>query len=280
MEGHATCIHILAYIRSVFVEFNKSVYYNVTYCNEIICHTGAIVALTSTGIVELFLTYGIVAHTNLNHVMTFSLAVEARKERGKQLAALRTAGKLPAVMYGPKETAVPLSVDRVAFEKLLKDAGESSIITLTGLDTPKDVLVQEVSFDPVRGGTIHVDFYAVEAGKEITVHVPLTFVGEAPGLKQGGTLTKVLHEIEVTCVPANLPQHIDVDLALLTTQDAQIHVRDLTLPAGVSIENDPEDVVALIQAVEEDTGEAPAAIDMSAIEVEKKGKTEEAEETA
>ncbi len=209
--------------------------------------------------------------------MTFSLTVEAREIRGKKLAALREQGKLPGVVYGPKEKATPLLVDRIAFEKVLKDAGESSVIVLEGLGGPKEVLVHEVSFDPTRGGATHVDFYAIEAGKEITLHVPLEFVGEAPALKQGGTLTKVLHEIEVTCVPANIPQHINVDLSTLDSLDAQIHVKDLVIPTGVTIENDPEDVIVLVQAVEEETEEAPTAIDMSAIEVEKKGKTEEEE---
>lgn len=212
--------------------------------------------------------------------MTFSLAVEARTERGKKLTALRTAGKLPGIMYGPKEEATPISIDRVTFEKLFKEAGESSVITLTGLKAPKEVLVHDVAFDPTRGGIVHVDFYAIEAGKEITVHVPLEFVGEAPATKQGGTLTKVLHEIEVTCVPANLPQHITVDVSMLDSFEKQIHVRDLTFPKGVSISNDPDDVVALVQAVEEEV-EAPAAsIDMDAIEVEKKGKTETEETEA
>ncbi len=99
--------------------------------------------------------------------MTFTLPVENRTERGKQLTKLRNAGKLPAVMYGPKEETTSLSIDRIAFEKLFKQTGESSVITLTGLSTPKDVLVQDVAFDARRGGITHVDFYAVEAGKEI-----------------------------------------------------------------------------------------------------------------
>lgn len=209
--------------------------------------------------------------------MTFSLTVETRNVQGKKLAALRAQGKLPGVIYGPKESATPLLLDRAAFEKVLKEAGESSVITLEGLGAVKEVLVHDVSFDPARGGATHVDFYAIEAGKELTLNVPLEFIGEAPALKQGGTLTKVLYEIEVTCVPANLPQHIVVDISVLETLDAQIHVKDLAIPNGVTVENDPEDVVALIQAVEEEAEPAPAEIDMSAIEVEKKGKTEEAE---
>jgi len=210
--------------------------------------------------------------------MTFSLTVEARTERGKQLTKLRDAGKLPAVMYGPKEEATPISMDKVAFEKLLKQAGESSVITLSGLGASKEVLVHDVAFDPRRGGVIHVDFYAIEAGKEITIHVPLEFVGEAPALKLGGTLTKVLHEIEVTCMPKDIPQHIDVDVSVLDDFEKQIHVKDVIVPKNVKVENDPEDVVALVQAVAEESEAPVEAIDMSAIEVAKKGKAEETEE--
>ncbi len=205
--------------------------------------------------------------------MTFSLPVEIRSERGKKLGKLRDAGKLPAIMYGPKEEATSLSLDRVAFEKLFKQTGESSVITLTGLSKPKEVLVHDVAFDARRGGITHVDFYAIEAGKEITVHVPLEFEGESPAIKLGGTLTKVLHEIEVTCVPSNLPQHITVDVSSLVDFESRIHVKDLTIPKGVTVENDLEDIVVLVQAVEEESAE-PAVLDMSTIEVEKKGKVE------
>jgi large subunit ribosomal protein L25 len=210
--------------------------------------------------------------------MTFTLTVESRTERGKKVSALRSAGKLPAVMYGPKEEATPLTLDKIEFEKVLKQAGESSVIVLKGLSKDKEVLVQEVSFDPMRGGATHVDFYAVEAGKEITIHIPLEFIGEAPATKRGGTLTKVLHEIEVTCTPSNLPQHIDVDVSTLDDFEKQIHVKDLVVPKGVKIENDLEDVIALVQAVEEEAEAPVEAVDMSAIEVEKKGKTETEEE--
>ena len=219
-----------------------------------------------------------VVDTLSNHIMSFTLNVETRTERGKQLDRIRAAGNLPAVMYGPKEETTPLSINRIAFEKLFKQAGESSVITLEGLASPKDVLVQDVAFDPRRGGIIHVDFYAVEAGKEITVHIPLEFVGEVPALKLGGTLTKVLHEVEVTCTPQNLPQHITVDLTALVDFEAQIHVKDLVVPKNVKIENDPEDVIALVQAVIEEVEAPVAAVDMGAIEVEKKGKTETPEE--
>lgn len=210
--------------------------------------------------------------------MAFTLSVTPRTEKGKKLEALRKEGKLPGVVYGPKEEAKALLTDKVQFEKLLHEAGESSVVTLEGLDKPIDVLIQDVAFDPRRGGVTHVDFYAIEVGKEVTVNVPLEFEGEPAALKLGGTLTKVLYEIEITCQPKDLPQHIVVNTEVLETFEDRITVKDLPIPEGITVENDPEEVVALVQEVEEETEEEPGEIDMDAIEVEHKGKEESEEE--
>lgn len=207
--------------------------------------------------------------------MTVTLHAEPREIRGKKLNQLRKQGKLPGVVYGPKEEAIALTLEKGAFDKVFKEAGESTIIVLQGLGEDKDVLVQDVSFDPEKGGAIHVDFYAIEKGKELTVDVPLEYIGEAPAVKNGGSLTKVLHQVEVTCKPAALPQHIIVDVSALVDFETQIHVRDLKVEEGVKIENDPDEVVALVQEVAEEVEAAPTEIDMSAIEVEEKGKKEE-----
>jgi large subunit ribosomal protein L25 len=207
--------------------------------------------------------------------MPVTLKVEVRSERGKQLAKARKEGKLPAIVYGPKEESQALFVDQRTFDKLFKDAGESTIITLMGLKEDTEVLVHDIAFDPIRGGVTHVDFYAIERGKELTVDVPLEYIGEAPAIKLGGTLTKVLHEVEVTCRPSKLPQHIVVDVSALVDFETQIHVKDIVVPEGVTITNDLEDVVALVQVVEEEVEEVPEVIDMDAIEVEAKGKKEE-----
>jgi large subunit ribosomal protein L25 len=176
-------------------------------------------------------------------------------------------------MYGPKQAPTALSLSKLEFDKVFKEAGESSVITITGLDKPTDVLVHDVAFDARRGGIVHVDFYAIEKGKKITVDVPFHFTGESPALKIGGTLTKVLHEIEVTAEPTKLPKEIIVDISTLVDFESRITVRDLVIPSGVEFGNDPDDVIALVQEVVEEKEEAPV-IDMSAIEVEKKGKTE------
>jgi len=214
--------------------------------------------------------------------MTFSLTVEPREERGKKLQELREAGKLPGVVYGPKEESTPIVFDRIRFEKLLDEAGESSVITLEGLKKPIEVLIHDVSFDAKRGGPIHVDFYAIEVGKAVTVNVPLEFTGEAPAVKLGGTLTKVLYEVEVTCIPKDLPQSITIDISGLETFEDRICVKDLKVPDGVTIEDEPEDVIVLVQQVEEEPEEETGPVDMDAIEVEKKGKadTEEDENPA
>ena len=205
--------------------------------------------------------------------MTFTLTATPRTVTGKKVAHLRSEGTLPAVMYGPKQAPTALSLSKLEFDKVFKEAGESSIITITGLDKPTDVLVHDVAFDARRGGIVHVDFYAIEKGKKITVDVPLHFIGESPALKIGGTLTKVLHEIEVTAEPTKLPKEIIVDISTLVDFESRITVRDLAIPSGVEFGNDPDDIIALVQEVAEEKEEAPV-LDMSAIEVEKKGKTE------
>lgn len=210
--------------------------------------------------------------------MTVTLQVETRTERGKQLSKLRSQGKLPAIVYGPKEEPQALTLDAGVFNKLFKEAGESTIITLTGLKQDTEVLVHDVAFDAEKGGITHVDFYAIERGKELTTDVPLEYIGEAPAVKLGGTLMRVIHEVEVTCRPSALPQHIEVDVSVLVDFDAQIHIKDIVAPEGVKIENDADEVIAFVQAVEEEEETETADVDMDAIEVEAKGKKEEVAE--
>jgi len=204
--------------------------------------------------------------------MTVKLDVIKRTTSAK---AVRNEGNIPGVIYGPKQEPISIALSKSVFEKVLKEAGESTVINLVGLGEEIEVLVHDVSFNGAKGGVEHVDFYALEKGKEITVHVPLEFVGEAPATKKGGSLTKVLHEIEITCKPAALPQHIEVDVSSLDDFEKQIHVKDLVIPAGVTVLNDAEEVVALVQEVQDEPESEVTAVDMAAVEVEAKGKTDE-----
>ncbi len=202
-----------------------------------------------------------------------TLSVEMRPKT--KARALRRSGKLPGVVYGAHQEAMVLAVDGRAFEKLLRDAGESTVVTLSGLGKDLPALIHEVDLDPLTNRPRHVDFYAVTKGEKVEVAIPVEYVGESPAVKAGALLVKVLHEIEVKADPMNLPSHIEVDISVLANIDDQVHLGDLVLPAGVALAGDPEEVVALVQAVVEETEEAPSG-DINDIEVEKKGKEEEA----
>jgi len=200
--------------------------------------------------------------------MTVSLVVSTRQEADK-------ANTIPAVVYGPKQPNVAIAIDRAVFGKVFKEAGESTIITLEGLETPIEVLVHEVTFHPTKNQVTHVDFYAIERGKDITVDVALNFIGEAPAEKLGGMVNKVLHEVEVTCRPSKLPAQIDIDLSILANIDDRITVGDIKSPEGVTINTEAEEVVAIVAEAGASGGdEEDTVVDMDAIEVEKKGKEE------
>lgn len=212
--------------------------------------------------------------------MTIILPVTKRDE-SKTVKALRANGELPAVVYGPKQTSVSIALEVKVFEKTLKEAGESTVLELSGLEAPIDVLIKDVAFDPVKKIFTHVDFYAVEKGKLMTTNVHIEFVGEAPVEESGqGSVTKVLHEVMVTAKPDDLPAHIDVDISVLKTVSDKIHIKDIKLPVGVTIDADPEESVAVVSAARkaEEEEDGVEAVDMSSIEVEAKGKTEETED--
>lgn len=207
--------------------------------------------------------------------MTTTLHAGIRTERGKKLRSLRAKGLLPAVIYGPKGDAIALSVSLGEFQKVFKEAGESTVVTLSGLDEDKDVLVQDIAHDPVTGSPLHVDFYAIEKGKKVTVNVPLEFIGEAPVEKIGGVLTKVLYELEIEAMPKDLPHQIEVDVSSITGFDSQITVADIAAPAGVTVLNAPDEVIVVAEEAKEEVEAPVEQVDMSAIKVEEKGKKDE-----
>ncbi|MBP6881535.1 MAG: 50S ribosomal protein L25 [Candidatus Pacebacteria bacterium] len=208
--------------------------------------------------------------------MTMTLAVTAR-DHSKDLEALRANGGIPAVVYGPAQTPITITLDGKEFEKIMKEAGESTVLALTGLPSPVEALIKDVDFNPVKQRVNHVDFYAVEKGKEITTHVTLHFVGEAPVEETGaGSVTKIMHELEITCTPADLPNHIDVDLSVLASVEDKIHVRDLALSPRVKVLHvSPEDPVAVVTAAKQ----TPATESSEVVASESAATTEQEEKT-
>ena len=208
-----------------------------------------------------------------------------KRSKTDKLRTIREGGMVPAVVYGASVENTSISVPSVDFEKILKVAGESSTITLevSGDKTPKkfEVLIHEIQADPVKGNPIHIDFLAIDVNKPVEVAIPVEFEGIAPAEKNGlGILVKVMHEVEIEALPKNLPHNVVVDLSSLVALNDQIHAKDIKLTKEVILKTNGEEVIALIAPIKEEVvEEAPA--DLSSIEVEKKGKKEEAtEETA
>ena len=191
---------------------------------------------------------------------------------------IRENGQLPAVFYGPKEKSTPIVISYIDFVKTWKKAGESSVIILKGAgakatDDEHEALIHEVDVHPVTGTPRHVDFYVVEKGKKIKVHVQLVFEGVSAAVKDlGGILVKVLREVEIEAAPKDLPHELKVDIAALSELTSVVSAKDIKLPAGVTLVNNPEEIVASIAEAKEELEEAPTAVDMTAIEVAKKGK--------
>ena len=199
-----------------------------------------------------------------------------KRDEGIKLDALRKSGEIPAVFYGAGKKTTSISISNVEFKKIWREAGESSAISVKVGTDNVDVLIHEVQVDPVTDEPIHVDFLSIDMKKKIKVEVPLVFEGISNAVKSGiGNLVKVLHEVEVEALPADLPHDLVVDISSLEGLEDQIFVSNIKLPAGVVIINEPTEVVASIIAQVEEKEEVAAPVDLSAIEVEKKGKKEE-----
>jgi large subunit ribosomal protein L25 len=187
-------------------------------------------------------------------------------------------GFIPAVYYGAHTKATSIFIDTIEFKKISAEAGESSSIVLVTEHGNENAMIQDVQVDPVKGFPIHVDFYTLEKGQKVHVKTPIVFVGESQAVKEGGVLVKVLHELSVEGDPTKLPQEFSVDISVLNTKDDVIHVSDIKLPAGIELYHiNADDIVVSISEAKEEVVET-APVDLSAIEVEAKGKKEETEE--
>ncbi len=195
-----------------------------------------------------------------------------------QAEDIRKAGKIPAVFYGKKEASTPISIPKIDFLKVWKEAGESTVVTLDTPDGSKESLIHEVDLDPVSGAPRHADFYVFEKGHKVEIELPIEFEGVSPAIKDlGGTLVKVMHALKIEAMPKDLPHNIIIDVSVLANFGDQILAQDLKLPAGVELKASPEEVIATVSAPREEKEEEVAPVDLSSIEVEKKGKEETAE---
>ncbi len=180
------------------------------------------------------------------------LDAEVREEVGKgKTKGLRDKGFVPAVVYADGKNALSLKLSHRQLVQLVHQHRiEGVIINLNIKDDKKQkarpCLIKEIQHDPVHGEIVHVDFNQISLTKEIKVNIPIVVKGEAAGVKlEGGSLEHLLWEIEVECLPTNIPQGIDVDISALKLGEA-IHVKDLILPSGVKVLNDPGAIVVSV----------------------------------
>lgn len=213
--------------------------------------------------------------------MRFMLTLKAEiRDKKAKPASLRKAGNVPAVFYGKKEASTPISIRQVDFLKVWKEAGESTVVTLETPEGVKESLIHDVEVDAVTGQPIHADFYVFEKGHKVEVAIPLEFTGVSPAVKDlGGILVQVMHELKIEAVPKDLPHNIEIDISVLKQFGDQILAKDISLPKGVELKAAPEEVVATVSAPREEKEEESTPVDLSSIEVEKKGKEEAPEGT-
>jgi large subunit ribosomal protein L25 len=224
--------------------------------------------------------------------MDATLEAVKREGRGKNEAnRLRAAGRIPAVVYGSKKDGkapegVALAVDPKAVLRILhSDSGANTLINLRVDGTEARVMVKEYQLDPITHQLLHADFYALAMDKAITVTVPIVLKGESRGVKQqGGIVDFVTREIEVECLPTNIPGHIDVDISELMLNQS-VRVKDLAKEPTWTAMTDGETMIVHVVmpkaevSAEAATAEGAAAAPAAAAEPEviKKGKEEKEE---
>jgi large subunit ribosomal protein L25 len=197
---------------------------------------------------------------------TVEITIERRAEQGKGASRrLRAAGRVPGILYGPKRTTTSITVAAEEFEKKVAHLEGAHLIRLMhsgGSDAElheKMVLVRELQVHPVSGRALHADFYEVDLTERLTVEVTIHFVGKPVGVVNGGILQPILREIEIECLPTEIPDYLEVDVTALDIHDA-VHASDLSLPEGVTLVGDAMRTIVTVlpPSIESKPGEAAA----------------------
>ena len=187
------------------------------------------------------------------------LTAYPREVIGKANRRLAGQNRIPAVVYGIGRDAVSISVDRHDFEMLMAHHSAGSTIVemqIEGESKPINAMIREMQMSPIKDTILHVDFLAIEMNKPVHAVVSLRLINDPAGVKAGGILTVNFHDMNVEAKPADLPEYLEIDVSALGIGDS-LHVKDLTVPSGVTILDDAEEVLCSVQAprveVEEET---------------------------
>ncbi len=176
-----------------------------------------------------------------------TLSADARSDlKTAATRRLRRTGKIPAIIYGHRDP-VPVAIDELDFIRKFKILSESQIIRITVDGEPYDCLIKDYQEDILTGDVKHIDFFEIEAGKVLRANISIHLAGSAVGVREGGILEQPLHEVEVECLPQDLPEPFEVDISGLAIGDS-VHVDQLVAPDGVKILTHEDQVIALVAA--------------------------------
>jgi len=207
-----------------------------------------------------------------------SLKAKLRQEKGTAYRAGQADEFIPAVLYGPEIESISLEVGRKDFEKVYKEVGET-LIDLEVEGKKYSVLIHDEQVHPLSQALLHVDFYQPNLKEAVETEVPIELVGEAPALKLGGTLIANMKEMPVSALPKDLPSKIIIDVSSLVTFEDKITVKDIKVPAGVTIEiEDPEEIIVQVVEPEDVEEELAKPIEDVEKEPEKAGEKKKEEE--
>lgn len=175
------------------------------------------------------------------------LQASLRKPTGKRSRRLVREGKLPAVVYGHNTEATPILLDKLEFQKVFVKSGRTHLVDLALDGRTEKVLVREIQMHPRFIGPIHVDLYQVNLQEKIEVEVPVHLVGESAAVKRGDAdVLQPMHAIRVECLPSDIPEAFEVDLTPLEEVESELRVSELRVPKGVTLLEEPEDLVVKI----------------------------------
>jgi large subunit ribosomal protein L25 len=207
------------------------------------------------------------------------LQAQRRDVLGKQVKALRRQGKLPAIVYGHRIQPLSITLDTREASRQLAGVTSSLLITINVDGERHTVLVREKQRNPIHGTLLHVDFLAVSMTEKLRANVVISLDGDAPAVKDyDGIVVTGIEQLEVECLPADLPERVTIDLSSLAQIGAAIYVRDIQLPSAVEVLTDLDEMVVLITAPAVEVTEEEVAVEgEEEPEVIEKGKKEEEE---
>jgi len=187
------------------------------------------------------------------------LQAKGRQKYGSaESRRIRRSGRIPAVIYGRSGKSVSIDLDSADFIRGTKGISESTIVKVDVEGKSYEAFVKDTQRNIIDGNILHIDFYEVEAGVILRAKVSLIFSGNPIGVREGGMLETPLHEIEIECLPKDLPERIEIDISNLKTNQS-LHVRDIPLAQGIKLLSNPDQTVALVKFAKAEAAAPTAA---------------------